>query len=241
MRLTENLYLAGSGITGIMLTDEWDCNCFLADFGDHKVLFDCGAGIQPEFLLEELQKDGIFLTKKDWLFITRCHLDHIGAVKYMKEYIGINVGVPEEEEEILQIGDQEKSGLRAAKEAGYYPKDFTINPCIADCALCNGEVWNFAKGTLEVIKVKGHSPGGNCYYLNLPEGRVLVSGDELNAEGKISLQVIPGADVLGYANSIEKLQEKAVDILLPGHGRVLLKNGSYAVEKAGKKFRTLFI
>lgn len=241
MKLTENLYLAGSGNTGIMLTDEWDCNCFLADFGDCKVLFDCGAGIQPEFLLEELKKDRIFLSSKDWLFLTHCHLDHIGATKYMKEHAGVHVGVPEEEEEILMNGDQEKSGLEAAKRAGYYPEEFVIHPCTPDCVLRNGEIWKFEKGTLEVIKVRGHSPGGNCYYLNLPEGKVLISGDEVNAEGEISLQVIPGADVLGYAESIKKLQEKDVDILLPGHGRMLLKNGKHAVEKAGKKLETLFI
>ena len=241
MRLTENLYLVGSGLTGMMLTDSWDCNCYVADLGDYRILFDCGAGVKTELITEEMEKDGISLGEKDWLFLTHCHLDHVGGAYDLQKAFGVRIAVPAGEKPILTLGDEVESGLKAAKRAGYYPDEFHITPCVSDRSLNDREIWKAKKGRLEVLAVKGHSPAGCCYYLEMPEGNVLVTGDQVDADGKISLQVIPGADVLGYAESMETLQEKEVDILLPGHGRVLLKQGKTAVETAVKRLGALFV
>lgn len=241
MRLTEHIYLAASGMTGMMLTDEWDCNCYLIDTGAEKLLFDCGAGRDPEALVREMEKDGIRAEEVDWLFLTHCHMDHAGAAGYLKEQYGIRTGVLIGEKEILETGDPVQSGLAAAKKAGYYPEDFRIRPCRADRILTDGEKWQSGGCFLEAVAVKGHSPQGCCYHLSFPGKQILITGDMVNASGEISIQVIPGSDVLGYADSMEKLLKKDVDVLLPGHGRMLLQKGSTAVRTAAERFHRLVL
>jgi len=88
---------------------------------------------------------------------------------------------------------------------------------------------------------KGHSIGGICYYGCIHGKKFLITGDLISGAGTISLQLIPGADVHAYAESIRRIQDLKIDFLLPGHGRFLLQQGSEQVKKAAVSFEHLMI
>lgn len=46
MKLTDNVYLVGSGEIG--LTNQYDCHVYLIDGGSDAVLIDAGVGIESE-------------------------------------------------------------------------------------------------------------------------------------------------------------------------------------------------
>ena len=44
MKLTDNVYLVGSGMLGFGLTDDYDCHMYLLDGGSEAALIDAGGG-----------------------------------------------------------------------------------------------------------------------------------------------------------------------------------------------------
>jgi len=241
MKIADRIYLVGSGSNGLMLTDEWDCNCYLVAAGDELILFDCGCGIDIQLLEQEIIRDGFRPADISYLCLTHCHGDHIGAAGYLQKKYGLKVVVMKSEAAILRDADEEQSGLRKAREAGYYPTDYHLQPCVPDILIEAGERLQIGDLTFEIRGMKGHSPCGTAYYTVINDKSVLVIGDMLTAAGKVSIQLIPGADVLGYVDSIDQLKELEIDILLPGHGCFLLRNGSRAVTMALASFDRLVV
>ncbi|MBW2120351.1 MAG: MBL fold metallo-hydrolase [Deltaproteobacteria bacterium] len=71
----------------------------------------------------------------------------------------------------------------------------------------------------QVIHTPGHSPGGICIYW--PERRVLVTGDLVFYRG-VGRTDFPGGDGKQLMESIEKVRRLDVEILLPGHGEIIV-------------------
>jgi len=241
MRLAKDIYLVGSGFSGLYLTDELDCNCYLINFDGTKILFDSGVGIHPELIEQEVLADGFSMEEISSVCLTHCHADHAGGAGYFNNRYGLKVIAPKEEALYLAKADEAFLGLKAAKKAGYYPDTYTLNPCPADRQVSAGEVLIINRSTLFLYAAKGHSIGGICYYGCINGNKFLITGDLISAEGTISLQLIPGADVQAYAKSVKQMQALKVDFLLPGHGRFLLQQGSRAVKKTALSFDHLII
>lgn len=241
MRLAKDIYLVGSGFSGLYLTDELDCNCYLINFNGTKILFDCGVGIHPELIEKEILADGFSMEEISAVCLTHCHADHAGGAGYFKSRYRMKVIAPKEEALYLAKADETFLGLKAAKKAGYYPDTYTLKPCLAGRQVMAGEVLEINQTTLFLYAAKGHSIGGVCYYGCVNGSRFLITGDLILAGGTISLQLIPGADVHAYAESVKRMQDLEVDFLLPGHGRFLLQQGGRAVEKAALSFDHLII
>ena len=75
MRIEPNVYLVGSGQFGFDMTDPFDCNIFLFDAGDTYVLFDAGAGMGMDQILDTCRQDGLDPGKLDHLLLQRAR-DH---------------------------------------------------------------------------------------------------------------------------------------------------------------------
>ena len=73
MKLTEGIYLCGSGAYG--LTPEGDCHCYVIDGGEELAMIDCGLQNDPQAILAEMEKDGLDLGRLRYLFLTHVHPD----------------------------------------------------------------------------------------------------------------------------------------------------------------------
>ena len=71
---------------------------------------------------------------------------------------------------------------------------------------------------LQVFHTPGHSPGSVCLYW--PDEKVLVSGDLIFKEG-LGRTDLPGGDGDLIKQSIKRMAELDVELVLPGHGEII--------------------
>ena len=79
MQLTTDIHLVGSGMLGLSLTDEYDCNVYLLDGGTECALVDIGAGHRLQPLLDEIDRDGPDPGRIARILLTHKHADHSGG------------------------------------------------------------------------------------------------------------------------------------------------------------------
>jgi len=58
MKLTEHVYLVGSGHLGFDLTDPYDCNIYLIDGGEELAIVDGGSGPGVPQVQEQIKSHG---------------------------------------------------------------------------------------------------------------------------------------------------------------------------------------
>jgi hydroxyacylglutathione hydrolase len=108
-----------------------------------------------------------------------------------------------------------------------------------DRPVADGDRLRCGRLELAVVATPGHSPGSVCLVLEGTAGRILFAGDTVFAGGKISLRVVPGADLLALADSVSRLAALRPAALLPGHGPFPLRDGYEHVERAQRTFESM--
>ncbi len=247
MQILDDIYLVGSGRTGIGLSNEYDCHIYLIDGGDEAALIDAGSGVNVEPLLCNIAVHGIAASKVRTLILTHAHADHSGGAAALRVRLGCRVLVGEAEAKIVETADVEASGLNVALPFGIYPPGYVMIPCPVDRRLGDGDTVTVGRYTLQVIATPGHSPGSLCYLVKVAGQRVLFSGDTIQfcpvagQTGWISLLNAPGTDLNAYRASVRRLANLNVDVLLSGHRLFTLCNGQRVVDAVVKGFETLAI
>lgn len=241
MRITDYLYMVGSGASGSFLSDELDCNCYVVDCGGELVMIDCGVGLHPEMIDTNIIAERLDAHRFIRVLLTHGHADHIGGCAYFAEKYGPLVCVPAAEAGYIRIADEKMLGLDIARNAGYYPVDYRLKPCRVDIELKAKDEFTVGKAEWLVFEASGHSIGGVCYLCRLAGKSLMFTGDHILFGGHISLQNIPGSDVHAYARTIKQLMGLDVDMLLPGHGLFCVKDGQKHIDKCAKAFENLFV
>ena len=170
-------------------------------------------------------------------FITHFHTDHIGLVgdlaspdsriylngeeietvrnvkglgfSFAKAYM-IRYGFPE------AIMDKTLDQLLAGGARGY-----SWRPELNPIAVKDGDRINVGSYSFLCIHTPGHSPGHTCLYE--PERKMLLAGDHILGDitpsvGSLSDSTNPLAS---YLESLEKVKALNIDIILPGHRRLI--------------------
>lgn len=186
-------------------------------------LVDAGLVGKGSYKVKSITEAGIDLRSIKRVIMTHTHLDHLGCVsEIMGQIPSLELWVHELEAEPLERGDDRiVYGMDMFKQmcqAQYRLKDgdftFKVTRRLHDDEelTIGGERW-------KVIHIPGHSPGGIALYSE--EKGILIPGDVVYADHAIGRFDLHGADGPCLSNSLTRLGGLSVNMLLPGHNRVL--------------------
>ena len=192
----------------IIVNNLWQENTIvLYDESGEAIVVDCGCfgekeekGLQDFFAVKSL--------KPVALLNTHLHIDHVFGNHFMKETYGLSTQASQDDNFLIE------HALEYAAMLGI--TGITPPPAVGKF-LRDGDRVRFGHSELEVIAVRGHSPGGLCFYA--PSDRLLLAGDVLFA-GSVGRSDLPGGDSRLLIEDIrKKLLVLPDDVkVIPGHG-----------------------
>ncbi len=200
------------------------CHVYLI-VGTYKiVMIDSGIDASFNELSRGLGDIGFAPADVDLVINTHEHFDHIGGNKYFYRTAIIAAG-----------------RLAAAKITEKDAYVTMYSSFSADYRYTKPHVW-FENGAfidlenvkLEVIDTPGHTSG--CISVYEEYNKLLFSGDTVFARGTLSA-IAPSGSAGDYVHSMDVLNTKKIERLLPGHGS-LSQTPSEDIERASKNART---
>lgn len=241
MKLTDRVYLVGSGLFGLSLTDPFDCHVYLLDGGDELALIDAGAGLGQEQILAIVREEGLDPSRIAHVILTHQHADHAGGALGLREATGARIYLSAESAHFLRDGDEEGVSLSIAKRAGFYPDTYHYRACPVDVELHQGDVVGVGDLLLRVLDTPGHCDGHQSFIMDHGGRTYLFAGDVVFRGGQIMLQNIPDCFIGKYAASLESLRDRGIDILLPGHLSPVLARGQVHIDMAADTFARILV
>jgi hydroxyacylglutathione hydrolase len=237
MLITERLAIVASLQFG--MCGPYDCHVYALCGTDGLVLIDAGGGSHVDCLLANVASS--FPGRRvEGLLLTHCHLDHCGGAAAVRQRTACTVFAPGISREVLESGDEERSGLREARERGVYPPDVRLEPCAVQHAVRDGEAFMSAGLRFLPIHVRGHSVDAFCYLTEVAGRRWLFSGDAVFYGGVLGVINAEGSGMEGYRSDLGKLKDLKVDGLFPAHGLFTIADGQrhvdYAIAQVGQPF-----
>jgi glyoxylase-like metal-dependent hydrolase (beta-lactamase superfamily II) len=186
-------------------------------------LVDAGLMGKGKYKLNAVQRMGIPLPDIRRVILTHTHLDHIGCLpEILRAIPGAEVWMHRQEADMLEQGD----------ERAVYGMDMFQSLCQAqygvapgafktrlDRKLEGGDILDMGGERWEVFHIPGHSPGSIGLYHR--GNRILIPGDVVYADYAIGRFDLYGASGPRHRESLMALADLDVDILLPGHNRVM--------------------
>ena len=238
MKLSDTIYMVGSGDAGFSITNEFDCTMYLIDCCETCVLIDAGAGVDIAPILSTIREDGFEPERISHILLTHGHGDHAGGAWALAQACGAEVYAMEPAAEFIREGNIEALSLEPAIRAGVYGPDYAFHACPVH-SVKNGDVLHIGNRNITVIASEGHSAGHCCYLMDENGKRALFAGDSIIAGGKVSLQAIWDCELNKYVDTIRRLGKIHPDMLFPGHGCVVLNRGYLHIDKANERLDTL--
>lgn len=174
---------------------------------------------EEEALVNFVKRNNLTVTH---VINTHLHIDHAIGDGFAAKAFGAPVLAHEAD---MFLGDRMQ---RQAEEFGIAAR---VDNVSVTSYLTDGEKIRIGDGTLEIIHVPGHSPGGIALYD--PEGGFVISGDSLFA-GSVGRADLPGGDMRTLLDAIERklFTLPGSTVVYPGHGPAT----TIAREKASNPF-----
>lgn len=222
MKVNENVYLFEK-IKGA------NSYLYISDNGDISII-DTGMPGNAAKILSQISKMGISMEKIKYLILTHSHIDHIGSVADLKKITGTKVAIHEKEVPYL-------TGEKKNKRKGLIGLIFGIllnfikNPNIdPDIILKDGDFI----GGLKVVSSPGHTEGSISLY---NAETVLFSGDAIITDKHTNIKgfnKLAASDIPEAVKTISEIKHLEFEVLLPGHGKPVLKNASDKLKEYNK-------
>jgi hydroxyacylglutathione hydrolase len=186
-------------------------------------MVDAGLMGKGGYKIRSIKNLGIFFEDIKRIIMTHTHLDHIGCLSELREKMPwVELWVHTAEAAFLENGDDRTVyGMDMFKDMfqSQFKLDSDAFKFIVDRKLEGGEKLEIGKMTWEVIHVPGHSAGSIALYDR--KNKILIPGDVVYADYSIGRFDLYSADPMEHRNSLMRLAELEVNILLPGHNRIL--------------------
>lgn len=192
-------------VGGSDLSDPSDASAFAIECPQGIVMVDCGAGMAPCNLVDNMEEAGLDPSKIVALVLTHCHVDHIGSALFFRSKYGCTVVAHDLDAKAIETGDPYLTAAR------WYGVDLPKTP--VDTRLTREhEILDIAGESIHCIHTPGHTPGSIAVYVDRDDQRVLFGQD---IHGPFSREF--GSDISQWRASMEKLIDLEADILCEGH------------------------
>ena len=184
---------------------------------------DAGMIGKGDYKVNSIKNLGIQLEDIKRIIMTHTHMDHIGCLAEIQEQIPwAELWMHTLEAEPLEQGDEravygmDMFQSMCETQYGLKPGAFKFQ---VDRKLQDGENLEIGGMTWEVLHIPGHSLGSIGLYDRTE--KTLIPGDVVYADYAIGRFDLHGADGAALKDSLMRLAELEVGILLPGHNRIV--------------------
>jgi hydroxyacylglutathione hydrolase len=199
-------------------------------------LVDVGLMGKGSYKIESIKKMGVDLSSVKRIIMTHTHLDHIGCFAEIKKALpDVELWVHENEAGPMENGDDRAIyGMDAFKsmcqmQYGLGPGDLTFK---VDRKLEGSQMLEIGGMIWEVVFIPGHSMGGIALYE--PIQKILIPGDVVYADYAIGRFDLYGADAAQLKESLNRLAQLDIDLLLPGHNQIVKGVPAGYIKKTAK-------
>jgi metallo-beta-lactamase class B len=205
-RIVGNLYFIGN---------KW-VSCFLLDTGEGLLLIDSGYPETMYLIFDSIRRLGFEPHNIKFLLLSHGHWDHCGGARIFQEYCNCKtyLGADDmflltERRDLLCIGRGNIPEFRVDEVYDY------------------GKSLTFGQYTIQPIHTPGHTPGTTSFIFDVENnGETLTcamhGGLGLNGLTKAELAAnrLPESLQLGFYESLKRLANQKVDVVLPSHRNV---------------------
>ena len=198
-------------------------NIYVVEISNSELLvIDTGFKPYTEAAVQLMRRYGLEPGNVVSIVNTHCHFDHItGNSVFLRENPGARIAMHELDARFVREGDVETiDPFGVGREY--------VDTMRVDYELREGVKIRAGDYEFTVLHTPGHTPGSICLFDE--DRRVLISGDTVFLEG-VGRCDLPYSDCRKLVDSLRKLAELDVEMLLPGHGDIARNNGRrYIVE-----------
>ncbi|HVN72067.1 MAG TPA: MBL fold metallo-hydrolase [Desulfomonilia bacterium] len=199
--VVEGIYQVG----GSDLSDPHDAAVYIIACGTDLVMIDCGSGMAPGAIVENIKEAALDPKKITTLVLTHCHVDHIGSVSYFREKYECTVIAHDLDAYAIESGD---STLTAARWYNTRLPKTKVDKRLYE----DHEILSISGAELHCIHTPGHTPGSISLYIDW-EGMRILFGQDIH--GPFSREF--KSDIGQWRESMHKLIGLKADILCEGH------------------------
>jgi hydroxyacylglutathione hydrolase len=234
MHLDTSIDLVGGGSLGFAISHTEDSHVYLVHDSDDAVLIDAGCGLDQSRILANVDASGVSRSSVRRIFITHAHADHAAGALGLSSELGAVIHASPPVADILRRGDEEAAGLVAGKRSGAYPPEVRLLPTPVT-ELADRQEFRVGALTLGVRSTPGHASGHLCFTV-VVDGRLAVfSGDLVFSRGRVAVLATPDTDVAALAKSMRDVASWKPELLLPGHGSVVLSEAGDHLQMAVRR------
>ena len=213
----------------------------LGDPSSHDLsLVDVGLSGKGAYKIQSLKEAGVQLEDIKRIILTHTHFDHIGCLTEIRKQ------APQAE---LWVHVLEADPLEQGDERTVYGMEMFRGMCQMQYGLKSGAFTfkvhrklqggeNLAIGGMnwEVLPIPGHSMGGIALYHRAK--KILIPGDVVYADYAIGRYDLHGASAPDLKNSLTRLGELEVEILLPGHNQIVKNLPKGYIQKTARQWES---
>lgn len=198
--IVKDIFILG----GPEITDSRDACVYLINL-EELILIDSGAGWSVDKIIKNIEKIGLDPGNLSKIFLTHCHIDHIGGFPEIKRRFRSKIYIHALDAPPVEKGDP------VLTASTWYQTKFPPTPVDVKFNFPE-ELLSIGKGKIVCLHSPGHTPGSICIYLDLNGKRILFAQD---LHGPLLNEF--GSSLEDWDHSTRKLLELGADILCEGH------------------------
>ncbi len=205
------------------LSAKGDSNVYLIQLKNGLILVDCATIKSMPIIEDNIRLAGFEPDQISEMLLPHSHADHTEAARAWRKRYGLRTHLSEVGAIFMDRDDSSLLGF----VGGDYPLKYA--PFVVDHRVRDGEVFGVAGTEVAATYVPGHTMDSTLFTLELNGQIIGVSGDfvfgpaEWNKGGGGigAMRTLWKASLRDYRDSLKNVLQMEIDVLLPGHGRII--------------------